>query len=102
MTLRVKSTLVFSRAKNSPRRSPAALPSRKKARCLCSTFATRRKDGLSKTERMQVAFAHHLLDVARAYPAAQNREVVLVIDNAPWHRGRPVNWAPQRCPRLTL
>lgn len=29
----------------------------------------RRRDGLSKTKRMQVAFAHHLLDVARAYPA---------------------------------
>ncbi|NBD11311.1 hypothetical protein [Corallococcus silvisoli] len=26
------------------------------------------KDGLSKMKRMQVAFAHHLLDVARAYP----------------------------------
>ncbi|MFY1830281.1 transposase [Myxococcus fulvus] len=63
---------------------------------------TRRKDGLAKAKRMQVAFAHHLLDVARAYPAAQHREVVIVIDNAPWHRGLPVDWALRRHPHLTL
>ncbi|HZI02583.1 MAG TPA: transposase [Archangium sp.] len=70
---------------------------------LCgSRTRTRRKDGLSKTRRMQVAFAHHLLDVARAYPADAYSEVVLVIDNAPWHRGRPVDWALRRYPHLTL
>ncbi|GMU03742.1 hypothetical protein KH5H1_78700 [Corallococcus caeni] len=62
----------------------------------------RRKDGLSKTKRMQVAFAHHLLDVARTYPADAYPEVILVIDNAPWHRGRPVDWALGRYPHLTL
>ncbi len=62
----------------------------------------RRKDGLSKTKRLQVAFAHHLLDVARAYPAEEYREVVLIIDNAPWHRGRQVDWALRRYPHLTL
>ncbi|WP_434299349.1 transposase [Corallococcus exiguus] len=67
-----------------------------------SRTRNRRKDGLSKAKRMQVAFAHHLIDVARAYPATQNREVILVIDNAPWHRGRPVNWALLRYPHLTL
>ncbi|WP_140786924.1 transposase [Myxococcus xanthus] len=67
-----------------------------------SRVGTRRKDGLSKTKRMQVAFAHHLLDIARAYPADEYPEVVIVIDNAPWHRGRPVDWALRRYPHLTL
>lgn len=67
-----------------------------------SRTQARRKDGLSKTKRMQVAFAHHLLDVARAYPADVYAEVVIIIDNAPWHRGRPVDWALQRYPHLTL
>ncbi len=67
-----------------------------------SRTRTRGEDGLSKTKRMQVAFAHHLLDVARAYPADGYREVVLVIDNAPWHRERPVDWALRRYPHLTL
>jgi|GEM_PF-6926127 len=48
-----------------------------------SRVDSRRKDGLSKTKRMQVAFAHHLLDSARAYPADEYPEVVIVIDNAP-------------------
>lgn len=48
-----------------------------------SRTRTRRKDGLSKTKRMQVAFAQHLLDVARAYPATAWWQVVLIIDNAP-------------------
>lgn len=62
----------------------------------------RRKDGLCKTKRMQVAFAHHLIDVARAYPSDEHPKVVLVIDNVPWHRGRPVDWALGRYPHLTL
>ncbi|MBZ4402383.1 transposase [Myxococcus faecalis] len=67
-----------------------------------SRTRTRRKDGLSKTKRMQVAFAHHLLDVARTYPADVYAAVVIIIDNAPWHRGRPVDWALQRYPHQTL
>ncbi|QDF02091.1 hypothetical protein BHS04_02565 [Myxococcus xanthus] len=67
-----------------------------------SCVGTRRKDGLSTTKRMQVAFAHHLLDIARAYPADEYPEVVIVIDNAPWYRGRPVDWALRRYPHLTL
>ncbi|WP_141620347.1 hypothetical protein [Myxococcus sp. AB036A] len=63
---------------------------------------TRRKDSLSKTKRMQVAFAHHLLDIARANSADEYPEVVIVIDNAPWHRGQPVDWALRRHPHLTL
>jgi hypothetical protein len=43
--------------------------------------------GQSKQQRLQVAFAAHLRDIARAYPASQYPEVVITIDNAPWHRG---------------
>jgi transposase len=43
--------------------------------------------GQSKQQRLQVAFAAHLRDIARAYPARQYPEVVITIDNAPWHRG---------------
>jgi transposase len=45
------------------------------------------KTGLSKQQRLQVTFAAHLRDIARAYPASQSPEVIITIDNAPWHRG---------------
>ena len=45
------------------------------------------KTGQSKQQRLQVAFAAHLQDIARAYPARQYPEVIITIDNAPWHRG---------------
>jgi hypothetical protein len=45
------------------------------------------KTGQSKQQRLQVAFAAHLRDMARAYPASAYPEVVITIDNAPWHRG---------------
>ena len=45
------------------------------------------KTGQSKQQRLQMAFAAHLRDIARAYPASQYPEVVITIDNAPWHRG---------------
>ncbi|XXF79778.1 transposase [Myxococcaceae bacterium GXIMD 01537] len=71
-------------------------------RLYSSSARTRRCDGLSKTRRLQEAFAHHLLDIGHAYPARLHPEVVLVIDNAPWHRGRAVQWALARCPNLKL
>ena len=43
--------------------------------------------GQSKQQRLQVAFAEHLRDIARAYPARQYPAVVITIDHAPWHRG---------------
>src|SRR4029434_3593396 len=43
--------------------------------------------GQSKQQRLQVAFAAHLRDIASAYPASQYPEVVITIDKAPWHRG---------------
>ena len=52
-----------------------------------SPAKAKRATGKSKTRRMQEAFAAHLRHVARIYPADQHRRVVLIIDNAPWHRG---------------
>jgi transposase len=49
-----------------------------------------RRAAVSKTRRMTLAFAEHLRAVAAAYPAHRHKRVVLVIDNAPWHRGQPV------------
>ena len=47
--------------------------------------------GKSKTRRLQEAFAAHLRHVARLYPAAEHKRVVLIIDNAPWHRGKLID-----------
>jgi transposase len=49
--------------------------------------------GKSKVRRMQEAFAAHLRHVARLDPADRHRRVVLIIDNAPWHRGVPIDEA---------
>jgi hypothetical protein len=51
------------------------------------------KTGRSKQQRLQAAFARHLQDMARAYPATVYPEVVITIDNAPWHRGSGVEQA---------
>jgi transposase len=56
--------------------------------------------GKSKVRRMQEAFAAHLRHVGRQYPADANKRVVLIIDNAPWHRGRPIEEALADCPHL--
>jgi hypothetical protein len=45
------------------------------------------KTGQRKQQRLQAAFVVPLRDIARAYPASLSPEVVLTIDNAPWHRG---------------
>ena len=45
------------------------------------------KTGQSKQQRLQVAFATHLRDIARASPVRAYPEVVITIDNAPGHRG---------------
>ena len=60
------------------------------------------RSGLSKTRRLQDAFAGHLRDVAKAYPAHPHPRVVLVIDNAPWHRGKVVSEALAENPHLEL
>jgi transposase len=56
--------------------------------------------GKSKTRRMQEAFAAHLRHVGRPYPAKGHERVVLIIDNAPWHRGRPIDEALAEYPHL--
>jgi transposase len=60
----------------------------------------KKKTGKSKTRRMQEAFAEHLRHVGQVYPADKHAEVVLLIDNAPWHRGKPVNEALADNPHL--
>jgi hypothetical protein len=65
-----------------------------------SLQAANRKSGTSKTKRMQQAFADHLRHVGRMYPAEKFKRVVLLIDNAPWHRGGPINEALLANPHL--
>jgi transposase len=70
------------------------------ANTLDSPKDAKKTTGLSKTRRMQDAFAAHLRHVARVYPADRHPEVVLVLDNAPWHRGRPIDAALADNPHL--
>ena len=60
------------------------------------------KTGQSKQQRLQAAFAAHLRDMARAYPASVYEEVIITIDNAPWHRGRVVEQVLEAHPHLRL
>ena len=60
----------------------------------------RRKGQPSKTRRLQEAFARHLRHIGRLYPADKYPRVVLIIDNAPWHTGKPVERALADCPHL--
>ena len=59
-----------------------------------------KKTGKGKTRRLQEAFAAHLRHVGRMYPKEGHPRVVLVIDNAPWHRGNPVDEAMAENPHL--
>jgi transposase len=54
----------------------------------------------SGQRRWQAAFARHWRDSARAYPAAQYPRVVLVIDNAPWHKGALITEVLNQWPQL--
>jgi hypothetical protein len=58
-----------------------------------SPKGAKKKTGQSKTRRMQEMFAGHLRHIGRVYPAHKYKEVVLLIDNAPWHRGKPIDAA---------
>ena len=60
------------------------------------------KTGQSKQQRLQAAFAAHLQDIARAYPARGYPQVVITIDNAPWHRGTQMEQVLQAHPHLQL
>ena len=56
----------------------------------------------SKQRYLQEAFARHLRDIARAYPATQYPRVVLVVDKASWHRGAVVTAVLEASPHLEL
>ena len=60
------------------------------------------KTGHSKQQRLQTAFVAHLGAMARAYPASRYPEVVITIDNAPWHRGAGVAQVLEAHPHLRL
>jgi hypothetical protein len=60
------------------------------------------KTGQSKQQRLQVACAAHLRDIARAYPASAYSEVVITIDNAPWHQGALMEQVLAAHPHLRL
>jgi len=60
------------------------------------------KTGQNKQQRLQVAFAAPLRDIARAYPARVYPEVVITIDNAPWHRGALMEQVVAAHPHLRL
>jgi hypothetical protein len=62
----------------------------------------KKKTGQSKNRRLQQAFADHLRHIGRVYPQAQRPAVVLLIDNAPWHAGKPVKEALAENPHLQL
>jgi transposase len=65
-----------------------------------SPARARQRTGKSKVRRMQEAFAAHLRHVARLYPGGENKRVVLIIDNAPSHRGKPTDEALAENPHL--
>lgn len=71
-------------------------------RLLESAAAGKRRRGHSKTARSQQAFAAHLRDIARAYPAALGKPVVLTIDNAPWHQAAAITEILAAHPHLRL
>src|SRR3954464_3699193 len=60
------------------------------ASTLESPARAKAKTGKSKTRRMQEAFAPQRPPAPRLYPAERHKRVVLIIDNAPWHRGKPI------------
>ena len=60
------------------------------------------KLGRSKQQRLQTAFVAHLQAIARMYPARVYPDVVITIDNAPWHRGAGVEQVLAAHPHLHL
>jgi hypothetical protein len=70
------------------------------ANTLESPKDAKKRTGQSKTRRLQEAFAAHWRHVGWMYPRERHPRVVLVIDNAPWHRGRPIDAALRDNPHL--
>ena len=71
-------------------------------RLLDSPAGAKQQTGHSKTARLQQAFAAHLRDIARAYPATLGKPVILTIDNAPWHQGSAITEVLATHPHLQL
>jgi hypothetical protein len=71
-------------------------------RLLAQPARSTAKTGHSKQQRLQTAFVAPLQDIARMYPASTSPEVVLTIDNAPWHRGAGVEHVLEVSPHLRL
>jgi transposase len=65
-----------------------------------SPHDAKKRTGKSKTRRLQEAFAAHLRHLGRVYPRERYPRVVLVIDNAPWHRGQLSDEALRDNPHL--
>src|SRR4051812_9991105 len=63
------------------------------ANTLESPARAKATSGKGKTRRLQEAFAAPVRHVARLYSAAEHKRVVLILDNAPWHRGKPIDEA---------
>jgi transposase len=61
-----------------------------------------RRTGRSKTARLQALFVQQWHAVARYYPASQWPRVVVIIDNAPWHRGDAVTQVLAECWHVEL
>jgi len=70
------------------------------ANTLESPKDAKKKTGQSKNRRMQEAFAAHLRHVGRISPREQYPRGVLLIDNAPWHCGTPIDQALRDNPHL--
>jgi transposase len=56
----------------------------------------------AKYRDLQEAFARHLRDIARAYPAERHGRVVIVVDKASWHTGAPITRVLADHPHLEL
>ena len=67
---------------------------------LLSPKDIKKRTGKSKTRLLQEAFADHLRHIGRVYPRHKYPEVVLLIDNAPWHAGQVIAAALAANPHL--
>ena len=71
-------------------------------RLLAQPTRSKAKLGRSKPQRRPTAFVAHLQDRARLYPARVYPDVVITIENAPWHRGAGVEQVFAAHPHLHL
>jgi transposase len=67
-----------------------------------SPARAKKTTGKSKTRRMQEAFADHIRHIGRLYPQSEHARVVVLIDNAPWHRGALLGAALADNPHIEL